>query len=201
MGEVQEADGAGLSALARFREPTPAPVPRRSKEVYRFVGKVLTLDQTIAKTGWCFGWSGVSNFDARATGLFTTDMLAKGHEDNLRRADVCFRHYCSMLESFKPDLVIHEMPPISNAYVRGDSSLMAAVAIRAARSAICPETPIRMVSAQHAKKVLTGNAKASKAEVKFEVLRVAHGLAMLKPLNQDVTDAVALALVAINEAP
>lgn len=192
---------SSLSDLARFREPAAPAKPRMVKEAYRFVGTVLVLDQTIAKTGWVYGVSDDLSFHAKATGLFTTDMLAKGHEDNLRRADVCFRQYCSMLEAFKPDLVVHEMPPISNAYVRGDSSLMAAVAIRAARSAICPETPIRMVSAQHAKKVLCGDAKASKADVKTAVLRRAHGLAHLKPLNQDVTDAAALALVAIEEAP
>jgi Holliday junction resolvasome RuvABC endonuclease subunit len=192
---------ADLGSLARFKEEAQPPTPRRPKEVYRFVGTVLVFDQTISKTGWAFGVSREDRFEVRATGVFLTDMLASGHEDNLRRAVRCYRQYKALLQSFVPDMIVHEMPPISNAYVRGDSSLVAAVAVRLAHDETFSSIPIRMVSAQHAKKVLTGNAKASKAEVKFEVLKLADCLAQMKPLNQDVTDAVALALVAINEAP
>ena len=82
---------------------------------------------------------------------------------------------------------------------RPESSLVSATALRIAANEM--SVGIRMVGAQRAKKVITGNGNAKKPEVRARLLELVPGLDKLKPLNEGVIDAVALAYTAVREAP
>lgn len=188
-----------LDALREFREGAKAPVQKHVEEEYRFIGSILAVDQSIANSGWAYIVSDTDSFVVQGTGNLKTYEMAKSHEDTLRRAVVCYRQYRSLIESFDPVLVVHEMPPVGNHMARPESSLVSAAALRMA--AYDAKVTIRMVGAQRAKKVITGNGNAAKSEVKEKLLKLVPDLTRLKPINEHVIDAVALAWVAVREEP
>jgi Holliday junction resolvasome RuvABC endonuclease subunit len=185
-----------LDALAQFREE-PKPL-RNIEEEYRYEGWILAVDQSIANSGWAYVWSDRDTFRVEAGGNLKTDPIDKGHEDTLQRAVECFRQYMRLLGEYRPDVIVHELPPVGNHMARPESSLVSATALRTAAHA--REIPIKMVGAQHAKKVITGNGNAKKYDVKTCLLHLVPDLALLKPLNEAIIDAVALAWVAAREA-
>lgn len=98
---------------------------------------------------------------------------------------------------FKPRLVLVETPPVGRGMHRPESSLLAAAAI-----CICAHrwgVPWRAVSAQKAKKLLAGNAKATKHEVRAAVEVALPGVGKSSPYNEHIVDALALVLCAMDQ--
>lgn len=164
----------------------------------RFRGRIGCFDQTLSKTG--SGLLVVGNsIVPMATGMHLGDDGGeKGHEGSLRRAADLFDQFSRLLAYLKVDLVAHEMPPIATK-VRGagESSLCAAVALRCAAKSL--GIPVHMVGSQRAKKRVTGNAKAEKKDVKLAIESLLPEIINLKPWNQDVSDAIAVGIVASEE--
>lgn len=187
-----------LDDLARFRvdEAAPqAPEPRQSG----YSGRILALDQTIAKTGWvCVEAQDGALVRILGQGQIKTEVPEVSHEGTLRRAVICADQYGALIDSFLPMVqgapftVVHEMPPVGAWLSRGESSLCAAVALRITMAKYI-DVPVVMVAAQHAKKVVTDNGNAKKAEVKAALMRLVPFTATMGRFNQDVADALALA--------
>jgi Holliday junction resolvasome RuvABC endonuclease subunit len=165
--------------------------------------KVLAFDQAIANTGWCvmFHQAGISSEILDAGTIRTVASEERtSWDDTLDRATQVTKQVLDLLWSHVPDLVLHEMPPVgSGPFMRGTySSVCAAVAVRDA--AMIAALPVAQVSAQEAKKVLTGDGNAKKPEVRKVVNRlIEEGSLFLNPeakirLNEHIIDAIALIL-------
>lgn len=89
-----------------------------------------------------------------------------------------------------PNQIVHEYPAVMGHNVA--SSLMASMVVRSVANDL--GIPIVAVGSQHAKKLITGNSKASKAEVKTAVLELHAEARTLRPMNTNVSDAIAVAL-------
>jgi Holliday junction resolvasome RuvABC endonuclease subunit len=120
-------------------------------------------------------------------------------DDTLERATRLATEVRFLLDVNYLEMVLHEMPPVGTGpYVRrSESSVVAATVIRveSARSGI----PVAHVSAQKAKKHLTGDSRADKKDVREAIeKRIANGqlttLATLTRWNSHIYDAIALAL-------
>lgn len=194
---------SGLSDLERFRADGAAPSVRPASDDYLYLGTILAIDQSIANSGWVYVVSayieGEWGFDIRGAGNIRTEGDATGHEDTLRRVVTVYEQYVALIQAFTPSLIVHELPPVGSHMARPESSLCSASALRIARCNHAPDTPIRMVAAQRAKKVITGNGNAKKAQVRDDLLKVIPGLTGLKPRNEGIIDATALAWVAVRE--
>lgn len=212
--EIQISD---LTALTKFNplwsksfdpdlfpvtEPTVVALPIPNL----FVGgpkKTIAFDQAIANTGWCvmFHQEGISSeiLDAGTIKTVASDDRTSW-DDTLFRSTQVMAGVLELLWKHVPDLVIHEMPPVgSGPFMRGTySSVCAAVAVRCA--ALQAILPVAQVSAQEAKKFLTGDGNAKKPEVRQAVNKIIEeGWLFVNPetkirLNEHIIDAVALIL-------
>jgi Holliday junction resolvasome RuvABC endonuclease subunit len=59
------------------------------------------------------------------------------------------------------------------------------------------DIPVIMIGAQKAKKRWTGSARAEKSAVKDALLELHPYLATIKPMNQAISDAIAIGLLAL----
>jgi Holliday junction resolvasome RuvABC endonuclease subunit len=185
-----------ISDLAQFRE-TRTTAPKEGGGPVRpvFPGRILAVDQSISNTGWALieRTGGIS-----ATGNIKTEQgPVKGHEDTLTRGTEVFSRYLTLISSLKPDLIVHETPPVGGKMMRPESSLVSAAALR--HAALVHQVPIRMIGAQKAKKRWTGNGNAEKALVKEAIRRLDPMVAQRKPLNEGIYDAIAIGWVACEE--
>jgi Holliday junction resolvasome RuvABC endonuclease subunit len=149
---------------------------------------ILAVDQSLSNTGWAFLIGKV----VILTGNIKTDPQ-KGHEGTLTRGGDLFAEFCHLLDDRRPDLIVHELPPVGSRMMRPESSLVAAQALRDA--AITREVPVRMVGAQKVKKRLTGNGNAKKPEVRQAILSFDPQVREKKPLNEAIFDAIGLGWV------
>jgi Holliday junction resolvasome RuvABC endonuclease subunit len=171
-----------------------------------FVGgpkKTIAFDQAIANTGWCvmYHQEGISSEILDAGTIKTTASDDRtSWDDTLHRSTQVMSGVLELLWKHVPDLVLHEMPPVgSGPFMRGTySSVCAAVAVRCA--AMTAALPIAQVSAQEAKKLLTGDGNARKPEVRKAVTKIIEeGGLFVNPetkirLNEHIIDAIALIL-------
>jgi len=171
-----------------------------------FVGgpkKTIGFDQAIANTGWVvmYHQEGISSEILDAGTIKTSAQEDRtSWDDTLYRATQVMSGVLELLWKHVPDLVLHEMPPVgSGPFMRGTySSVCAAVSVRCA--ALQAALPIAQVSAQEAKKVLTGDGNAKKAEVRKAVNRIIEeGGLFINPeakirLNEHIIDAIAIVL-------
>lgn len=135
------------------------------------MASVLVFDQALANTGWAMIWAHHSvGLQVYGTGLFKTESK-KGHKGSLERATWLYGQYRSLIESWQGTFnglyVACELPNVGASY-RPESSLMAATALHIA--ALECNTTVDLVGAQTMKKHMTGNARASKQEVKAAVI-------------------------------
>lgn len=183
--------------LSRFRSDEDGPVVVKS-----FVPApllipdvpldVLSFDQALANTGWVWvTHRGGGEYTLQAGMLVPPEMNAKGNELSLRRGGWLFDQIFGMVIEGAPGVVLHEEPPVARGRMsRPESSLLAALAVRnAVGSKAVP------VSAQTAKKRFAGDPNADKRLVRQGLLSVFPPAATLKPLNEHIIDALALALV------
>ncbi len=132
-------------------------------------GTVLSFDQSLANTGYvvldyCLA-VGVSILEMDVVHTYTVNNNTSW-TDTFQRATQLAPHVSSLIIKYHPRIILHEMPPIGKGpFVhRSDSSIVTAVAIWLV--ADMGEIPVAMVAANKMKKHLTGNPKASKAEVR-----------------------------------
>lgn len=190
-----------LTDLQQFRLEPPVEPKAKPPRTNGFEGTILAIDQAVAESPWavirCPG------FQVTAQGSVKTESRFVGHEGTLDRAATLYRFFIETIEVFEPDVVVHEMPPVAAYMSRPESSLVAATALRLAvahlESQGWEKDTVRMVASQHAKKVVTGNGNAKKKEVKEALIRRYPDLAKLKPFNQGIADALALAHTVVEE--
>ena len=132
-------------------------------------GKIVAFDQALANTGFViFEIDIVDGLKIHAMDVIHTVSTGgrKSWEDNLYRSTEIFERVSLLLQDWRPALVLHETPPVgqSSKMHRTDSSVVAATAIQCAcRLRKCPTG---MVAAQKVKKHLTGDAQATKRQVR-----------------------------------
>lgn len=162
-----------------------------------FRGRILAFDQALANTGWVL--VNGNPWRLYQTGAIRTSSVFQGHVGNLSRQQDLREEVGGLIETWNPDLIVHETPPVGGRMQRPESSLLGASAIWSA--ALDRSVPLCMVSAQTAKKRLCDIRDADKRMVR-------KGLEQLLPetvfeaknkkmqWNEHVRDALALAVVA-----
>lgn len=151
---------------------------------------VLAFDQSLANCGWVLLAAKPSLV---AWGTIKTEP-AGGMIGNIERGTELAAQVRQVFAAYGYEIasVVLETPPILGISRRGESSLLAAQVIHT--EATRGGYSVSFVGAQRVKKRLTGNARASKREVKQAV--AGWGLSPAK-LNEHVSDAVGLGLVAM----
>lgn len=168
-------------------------------------GTILTFDQSLANTGYvvldyCLA-VGISILEMDVIHTYTVNNNTSW-TDTLQRGTQLAPHVSSLIIKYHPRLILHEMPPVAKGPFihRSDSSIVTAEAIWVV--ADMAEIPVVMVSAQKAKKHLTGNAKASKQEVRA-ALEARYEEKLRMPgfrRNEHTFDALALAVTYLEGA-
>lgn len=164
---------------------------------------VLSVDQTLNASGW-----GLLRFnhhhdaiEVRDVGMIGTETIKTSHEGNLDQSDKIYLAFKSLLLLRHPQLVVHEYPPVSRPGLkisRPESSLLAAAALRhAARD--CGIPVYRPIPAQSVKVRFCGDPKASKADIKVAVETLDPSVKTMKPMNENVRDAIANGWFAMEE--
>lgn len=153
---------------------------------------LLVFDQTLSSTGWVWVRSDIDGLKLIDHGTIKTAPLEKeGHMANLQRSPLVYSQVLDLAYRFDRvvDFLIHEMPPVGRPGMhRPESSLMAATVIHIVGSRL--GIPVTAVSAQSAKRTLTGFANAPK-NVVAEAIRDLWP--DMKLPNEHVRDAWALA--------
>lgn len=183
-----------LKDLERFQHEATNAVKAHAIQPFDptgLAGRILAFDQSLANTGWALIDGGLVTH----VGNIKTEAEGKGPEDTFKRG---LRVYMAVDELMRwylteSDTVAHEMPAVARRAQRPEASYVAAMAIRAA--AHNSRIGVEMVNAQHAKKRWTGSAKADKSVVKTALLNLHPYMKDLRPMNQAITDAIALGLV------
>lgn len=156
--------------------------------------RVLAFDQSLANTGYALIVGG----RVIETGNLRTESSETGNESNFIRAIQVFAHVNQLTYRMAPDLIVHEAPPVGGGRIRNpEASLLSAFAIRL--SAHLDDVPVRMETPQAAKKRWTGNARAKKSELKKSLLELHPYLAKIKPMNQAISDAIAVGLLSMEK--
>lgn len=201
--------------LASFRDSGEVPTAKEVAPLDIRPGlRVLAFDPAIAKTAWALVSAEEEGLYIAGTGMLTTPPDDGGQVANLVRATAIWEQVNGLLAAIGPDAidyVAHERPPVGGGRLaRTDSAAMASVAIhiavahlnqtrfQASRNLAYDPMLITTVASQTAKARLCGKASASKAEVKAAVadlVALAPGMAF----NQDISDAIAVGLVAMEQ--
>lgn len=192
-------DVKNFDDLAEFRvdgDELVSPEPMEPLKAKVLGGLLIVFDQALEKTGWAL--YDVDRDHFVRTGLIRVGKDTKpGFLDTAKRIRGMYQEIRIVLRECGPDAVGHEMP--SARQTRLKMREMAVGALSAVWIAVATYDPLIdpiMVNSQQVRTHLCGNPKATKAEVKAEVLRRYPALEVDKvgPINQDVTDACALAL-------
>lgn len=197
------------SKLSKFRADAPPlaenpDVP--SKLVFHSVGKVLAFDQSLSNTGWAWLWFTIDGPAVMDTGNIVTEPLngITGYSETFLRATQVYREVVNVIAMVKPTVVLHEMPsvrpnPRANLKDR-DGSIATIMSIRCA--AVEAGCLVDMQQAQHVKKVLCGDAKATKKQVaeavRYNIPTLSSTTKKLR-LNEHTHDAMAIGLVYASE--
>lgn len=186
MSSLEEAL-TGLKATAKA-EPGIAPLAPI------FVGAMACWDQTLSKTGGAIiRVTQSGSIVPMRTIMLEPTSTEEGNEGNFDKVVQLHRHFVAILTRENVKLVAHESPPVGGGkLMRPESSLMAATALRIACDTL--GITVVMYRAQDVKLRLTGDKKASKAEVKAAIERLIPDVKALKPWNQDVSDAIGVGI-------
>lgn len=198
--QVRDAIRASVAAR-KVREPSKKVWSAPAAEDFAF-GTVLAFDQTITKTGVALVDHDYTGIHVRVTNLIKPvagDHL-RGFEQTLTKSLAMERGVCGVLLMLgKVDAIVHEMPSVMG--YRIESSLLAAHSVRSMASQHSRGVPVHMVSNQAMRAVLNApdqrdEKKYVKAAVEALVDMSARGPG---PWNQDVHDAVGLALTYLHK--
>lgn len=189
----------GLDALDRIRQRREPKPWVRAPFAPAYPGPVLAFDQALANTGWAFLIPSYPHVIDRGV-LHSTPGERQGMEDNLSRAVELEEQIDALMLPYSEAgglLVAHEAPAVMG--YRVESSLLVALAVRiVARRQGCR---VVMVQAQHAKARMTGNANATKPEIKVALEEMWPHLNQQGwgPWNADVRDAVIVGINAMEQ--
>lgn len=189
----------GLERFAAGAKPEPEPTLWTPKPVWE--GQIVAFDQTMSATGWaCVHADATGDVTVHKTGMCVTDTLGiKGYGDYMERVALLRRQIRQALRD-TPTAVGHEEPPMGGGKMNNpDSSLVAGAIVRCVADE--RDLPVVMVHAKHAKKVITGNGNADKKLVRQHLERALPSMKGLKPMNYNVSDAIAIAVVAFEKEP
>lgn len=188
--------------LAKFREERATEKaefgPRRVKVTRP--RNVLAVDQTLSTSGWA-----LIEPDGKVveTGtLRTAPDPTGGHSGNLGRCTTQFLAFAALIRKTLPDVVVHEIPPVTRPGAkmsRPESSLLAAAALR--NAAIMQPVEVEMIGAQAAKKRWAGKSNADKRLVHTALRILDPRLEEIKPMNEHILDAIALGWLALEGTP
>jgi Holliday junction resolvasome RuvABC endonuclease subunit len=194
------------SKLAKFavdgheaEEEVEAP-DRLGPIIYK--GRILAVDQSLGTTGWAWMTTNDGNYGVTDTGLIVTEPISglTSYEEAFVRATNLYTYFRNLLDLVNPHLVVHEMPSVRPNPRAGlkdrDASMCSVMALRSAVREF-GRARIKMLNAQHVKKVLTGDRGAAKKEVATAVHERIPGLRSRKNLrlNEHTHDAMALGIV------
>lgn len=147
---------------------------------------ILAVDQALANTGLIW-FTGPDPIVVEGKGLLRSKGLLDGNEASLNRAAEMTDEFDIILGYPHLEYIIYEIPPLGNLVQRPESSLLAAMALRVAARGRNLKTV--GVSANKAKRVLTGSGNAAKKKVR-EALYEKYPV--FKGLNEHQADAAAL---------
>lgn len=157
----------------------------------------LAFDQTLGNTGVAL----LADVGRGKPTVMST-WIVKRPDDDLKSFEATYARADSLKERlralFAEDIyvttltaIVCEMPA-AHGY-RTESSLMAGYVLRQVVAELDVDLSVTIVANQHAKKVLTGNARATKAQVKAAVERECQmPTAPIKPWNEHTADAAML---------
>jgi Holliday junction resolvasome RuvABC endonuclease subunit len=161
-------------------------------------GTVLALDQSLGAAGFVLVTSTPSFFTVHLAGTLATDeTTVRGHEQSLLRGVEIYQSMTRLVtmacEWSDRVVFLHETPPVGGTMARPESSLLSALAFRIALSQrnLVP----MMVGAQSAKRLICGNANATKREAHAKLAEYApwiNGYDLVT--NEGRRDALMLAL-------
>lgn len=159
--------------------------------------KILGIDPGTATTGYgILNWDGNGAFSLHKFGWIETD---KNYEPSIRLNSI-YRQMISLLAEFKPDTMIMEKVFFfSNAKTVIRVSQAQGVILLAAQHC---NIPVHELSPAQIKKVVTGNGRAKKDEMKKAVRKI---LGIKIPIHKkthfdDVADALAVAICYIKNS-
>lgn len=164
-----------------------------------FRGSVLAFDQSLGSTGWValqFEQGGLAFLGAGMIATQADGRIAIA-EDTYRRGVKVEAFVAEVFECHHADLVVLELPPTGARQLKQVTSpLLAGYPIY--REAARRNCEVVIVQGQKAKKRWTGNASAKKSMVREALVAQFPWVADIRPLNEHTTDAVLLALTAID---
>lgn len=163
-----------------------------------FCGAVLAFDQSLGHTGWVYLQVDGGDLEPLAAGSITTEVVGNVTitEDAYLRSMKVEQAVVSVFERHV-DLVVMELPPTGARQLKQvTSSLMAGYPIYATASR--RGCPVEIIQGQKAKRRWTGNPSASKSMVREALVAQFPWVAKMRPLNEHTTDAVLLALTALD---
>lgn len=166
-----------------------------------FQGRVLAFDQSLGATGWIrLSVVAPERILILAAGMVTTvvDDQHTVTENTYRRTMEVEQAIESTFDTAGSlDLVAMELPPTGARQLKQVTSpLMAGYPIY--RAAHRRGIPVEIVQGNKAKKRWTGSTSAKKPMVRAALLAKYPGIAQMRPLNEHTTDAVLLALTALD---
>lgn len=186
-------------ALADFRvdgEAEPAVDPLVAVESQ----SVLAFDESLARTGWAHveSWARSAPVVFRVGMIETSPDSKASFADSLARAGAIRREARSVIELHEPTLVVYEMPAARQRQTRKREAAALTAAAVAWAAEDCGR-PVRMLSAQKVKRRLTGNAEATKKQVREALYTLLPKLEEtdLDYHNDDTYDAIALGVAAV----
>jgi Holliday junction resolvasome RuvABC endonuclease subunit len=195
----------GLDTLERFRPDTPPETLAEDTGDALLIlegslfaeGLVVAFDPAIANTGYAVVDRSGERLHILDMGVFSTTATPdrSSWDATFKRAVALDVFVRGLLCKWTPALVLHEMPPVGGGPTihRADSSIVASCVVQLASAAL--EVPVQMVSAQKAKKVLTGKAKADKKQVRRVLEEMFPAEVKTRSLRWNEHSADALALV------
>lgn len=185
------------TGLGRFLVDGDEVAPRPPKVIAPFapvipVGQqIIAFDQTLAHTGWVV----LTSHIVLAAGVIVPPPVeVKGPPLSIDRGVVLHREMKALIGRWKPVRVVCEMPPVMGHKMhRPESSLMAALSAAVAADEMC--LPLTLVPAQKAKVRFGGDKDAKKMKVREGIFGAAPFTRDVKPMNEHISDALALALL------
>lgn len=208
-GRVSDSgDVAGLAEALEGLDPGTQKTKSRKKEWHPFSmsdltqpgcfsGVIFFADQTISKTG-CGLLRLKSRIDVTNTWtLVTRPTGLKGYADYEQRADELAHELAVIFDRYTIDLIAHETAPMGGRLRSPESSLAAAMVLHGV--AACSNIPVISLDNKHVRHVLTGNQFAEKSEVKKRIEDLFIDAKDWRPWNQDISDGLAVGLVAAKE--
>lgn len=159
--------------------------------------KVLSVDQSLANSGWA-----LIHFGASVPGVLDCGTIhsrpipdLSGYADSLTRGEHLFGAYRALIMDTSPTLIVHEAPAMQGKMVsrNREAPVIAVTALRCAAASLGHRGAIAMMQAQRVKKLVTGRHDADKAMVREAVESV---LSFPGRINEHIADAAAIALAA-----